>query len=46
MGRRRADDLQLWLSEVSRDEQVTPAELVLARRALTRAAVGQPPTDN
>lgn len=41
-----ADDLQLWLTEVSRDPQVTPAELRLARRAANRAAIGQPPTDN
>ncbi|MER6846153.1 hypothetical protein [Streptomyces platensis] len=38
-----ADELQLWLTEVSRDPEVTAAELRLARQAATRAAIGQSP---
>lgn len=40
------DDLQLWLSEVAADPDVTPAELLLARRAAARAANGHPPNAN
>lgn len=37
------DDIQLWLTEVSNDPDVTPAEFRLARRAANLAVLGQPP---
>ncbi|MGA4954081.1 hypothetical protein [Streptomyces lydicamycinicus] len=40
-----ADDIQLWLSEVSQCPEVTPAEFRIARRAATRAATGRAPND-
>ncbi|MEU5547639.1 hypothetical protein AB0G85_35665 [Streptomyces sioyaensis] len=41
-----ADDLQLWLTEVAADPQVTPEELRIARRAANLASTGQPPNAN
>ena len=40
------DDIQLWLTEVSADPDVTREELRLARRAANRAARRQPPNGN